>query len=259
MIEAWLDFPLWLEIPATLSFWLSVAALLWWVFQRSPLAPFWRNSIGIVAPYFSSVAVLFALSVSFMGADIWQRADRAQQAVMQEASNLRLLAHFASDASPAIPALSERICAYARTVVDREWPAMMHDGIAAPAAEEALYNMMTLLLTPGVTAQEDATLRREMLNAFNQVRQYRINRIQLCSSHSHIGKWVLVLFLGFMTQFAIGLVQIDKPRAQAITLGTFSVSLAVTLILLASMDQPFTEPFAVSDTPIAELAQCPQH
>ncbi len=259
MIEAWLDFPFWLEILATLLFWLASAALLWWFFQRSPLAPFWRNSPGIVAPYFSSVAVLFALSVGFMGVDIWQRADRAQQAVLQEASNLKLLAHFANDFDSTAPALNEKICAYAKAVVEQEWPAMLQEGAAAPAAEQALYNMMALLLTPAFTAQVDATLRREMLSAFNQIRQYRINRIQLSSSHSHLGKWALVLFLGFMTQFAIGLVQLDKPRAQAIAISFFSIALAVTLILLAGMDQPFTEPFAVLDTPIADLAQCAQH
>ena len=133
---------------------------------------------------------------------------------------------------------------------------MLLDGKASPTAETALDNLMLALATPEFTARVDATLRREMLNAFNQVRTYRVNRIQLSSGHSHIGKWVLVIFLGFMTQIAIGLVQLDKPRAQAITLAVFSITAAVTLTLLASMDQPFTEPFAVLNTPIADLARC---
>lgn len=133
---------------------------------------------------------------------------------------------------------------------------MLLDGEASPTAETALNNLMLALTTPEFTARVDATLRREMLNAFNQVRKYRVNRIQLSSGHSHIGKWVLVIFLGFMTQIAIGLVQLDKPRAQAITLAVFSITAAVTLTLLAGMDQPFTEPFAVLNTPIADLARC---
>ena len=256
MIETWLDFPFWLGVPATLIFWLATAAALWWFFQRSRLAPFWRGNLGVVAPYFSSVAILFSLSVGFMGADIWQRAEQAQQSVLQETSNLKLLSHLAEILEPTTQPLAERICTYAKAVVQQEWPTMLLDGEASPTAETALDNLMLALATPEFTARVDATLRREMLNAFNQVRTYRVNRIQLSSGHSHIGKWVLVIFLGFMTQIAIGLVQLDKPRAQAITLAVFSITTAVTLSLLASMDQPFTEPFAVLNTPIADLARC---
>lgn len=256
MIETWLDFPFWLGVPATLIFWLTTAAALWWFFQRSRLAPFWRGNLGVVAPYFSSVAVLFSLSVGFMGADIWQRAERAQQSVLQEASNLKLLSHLAEILEPTAQPLAERICTYAKAVVQQEWPTMLLDGAASPTAETALDHLMLALATPEFTARVDATLRREMLNAFNQIRQYRVDRIQLSSGHSHIGKWVLVIFLGFMTQIAIGLVQLDKSRAQAITLAVFSITTAVTLTLLASMDQPFTEPFAVLNTPIADLARC---
>lgn len=256
MIESWLDFPFWLGVPATLLVWLTTATALWWFFQRSRLAPFWRDNLGVVAPYFSSVAVLFSLSVGFMGADIWQRAEQAQQSVLQEASNLKLLSNFAEVLEPTNQPLAERICTYAKAVVQQEWPTMLLDGEASPTAETALNNLMLALTTPEFTARVDATLRREMLNTFNQVRKYRVNRIQLSSGHSHIGKWVLVIFLGFMTQIAIGLVQLDKPRAQAITLAVFSITAAVTLTLLAGMDQPFTEPFAVLNTPIADLARC---
>ncbi|MCB1796708.1 MAG: DUF4239 domain-containing protein, partial [Candidatus Competibacteraceae bacterium] len=229
MIETWLDFPFWLGVPATLIFWLATAAALWWFFQRSRLAPFWRGNLGVVAPYFSSVAILFSLSVGFMGADIWQRAEQAQQSVLQETSNLKLLSHLAEILEPTTQPLAERICTYAKAVVQQEWPTMLLDGKASPTAETALDNLMLALATPEFTARVDATLRREMLNAFNQVRTYRVNRIQLSSGHSHIGKWVLVIFLGFMTQIAIGLVQLDKPRAQAITLAVFSITAAVTL------------------------------
>ena len=51
MIESWLDFPFWLGCPPPLV-WLTTAAALWWFFQRSRLAPFWRDNLGVVAPTF---------------------------------------------------------------------------------------------------------------------------------------------------------------------------------------------------------------
>lgn len=256
MIEAWLDFPLWLAIPATLLSWLATLVSLWWLFQRSRLTPFWRSCQGVVAPFFASVATLFGISVGFMGADIWQRTERAQQAVLQEASTINLLTHFASALGPDEQSVTVPVCAYAKAVVQQEWTAMVEEGQASPATEATLDHLMLLLVSPELTAQVDAPLRREMLNAANQIRQYRVTRIQLSGSHSNTGKWLLLLFLGFMTQVAISVVHLDKPRAQALALSIFTTAMAVTLLLMAGMDQPFTSPFAVSPAPIAELAGC---
>ncbi|MCC6135148.1 MAG: DUF4239 domain-containing protein [Candidatus Contendobacter sp.] len=256
MIETWLNFPLWLTIPMTLLFWLVTAAGVWGVFQYPRLVPFWQKCTGIAPPYVSIFAALFGLSVSFMGADIWQRTERAQKDVFQEVSQLNYLLHLAEAIGPAGQTMTVPICAYAKTVVQEEWPVMLLHGEASPVAQAAFYRLLSLLTAPEFTAQVDATVRREMLNAVNQSREYRIDRIQLSSNYSHFGKWVMVLFLGFMTQIAIGVVHLDKPRARAVTLFIFTMAMAVTLILLAGLDQPFASPFAVSNDPFVQLASC---
>ncbi|MFZ4790975.1 MAG: hypothetical protein ACOYMW_08805 [Candidatus Competibacteraceae bacterium] len=256
MIETWLNFPFWLAVLATLLFWLATAAGVWGIFQYPRLASFWRNCTGIAPPYVSIFATLFGLSVSFLSADIWQRAEQAQQVVLQEASQLNYLLHFAEAIGPAGQTITAPICAYAKSVVQQEWPVMVRDGEASPVTEAAFDHLLSLLTAPAFTAQVDATLRREMLNAFNQVRQYRVDRIQLSNTYSHFGKWMIVLFLGFMTQVAIGVVHLEKPHARAITLFIFTMAMAVTLILLAGMDQPFVPPFAVGNDSFKELASC---
>jgi hypothetical protein len=256
MIETWLNFPFWLVIPATLLVWLVTGAGLWSVFQYPRLVPFWRKCTGIVPPYVSIFATLFGLSVSFMGADIWQRTERAQQAVLQETSQLNYLLRFAEAIGAAGQPITAPVCAYAQAVVQEEWPVMLLSGEASPVAEAALNRLLSLLTTSEFTAQIDATVRREMLNAVNQVREYRVDRIQLSNTYSHFGKWEMVIFLGFMTQIAIGVVHLDKPHARAVTLFIFTMAMAVTLILLAGMDQPFTPPFAVDNDSFKQLASC---
>lgn len=256
MIETWLNFPLWLAIPATLLVWLVTAAGVWGVFQYPRLTPFWRNCTGVVPPYVSIFAALFGLSVTFMSADIWQRTERAQQAVFQEASQLSYLLHLAAAIGPAGQTITTPICAYAKVVVQEEWPVMLLRGEAAPGVQSAFDRLLSLLTTPEFTAQVDAAVRREMLNAVNQSREHRIDRIRLSSNHSHFGKWVMVLFLGFMTQIAIAVVHLDKPHARALALFVFTMAMTVTFILLAGMDQPFVPPFAVDNNPFVRLASC---
>lgn len=256
IIETWLNFPFWLTIPATLLVWLATGAGLWGVFQHRRLLPFWQKCTCIVPPYVSIFAALFGLSVGFMGADIWQRIERAQQAALQETNQLNYLLRLAEVVGPTGQPVIAPICAYAKAVIQEEWPVMLLSGKASPVAESALDRLLSLLTASASTAPIDATVRREMLNTVSQVRKYRTDRIQLSSNYSHFGKWVMVLFLGFMTQVAIGMVHLDKPYARAVTLFVFTVAMAVVLILLAGMDQPFTPPFAVDNDSFKELVNC---
>ena len=257
LINTWLDFPLWLTIPTTLLVWMTSAAGLWWLFQYSRWTSFWRTCLGVVPPYLGLFGALFGISIGFMGADIWQRIERAQQAVLQEASALDLLTRYASALGSAGEPVTASVCVYANAVIQQEWPTMVLEGMASPDTETALNNLTLLLVAPEFTTQVNATVGREMLSITNQIRQYRVSRIHLSSSHSNTGKWMLLLFLGFMSQISISMVHLDKSRAQALALTVFTITIVVSLNLLAGMDQPFTSPFAVSNTPIAELTGCP--
>ena len=55
----------------------------------------------------------------------------------RETSNLKLLSHLAEILEPTTQPLAERICTYAKAVVQQEWPTMLLDGEASPTAETA--------------------------------------------------------------------------------------------------------------------------
>ena len=53
-------------------------------------------------------------------------------------------------------------------------------------------------------------------------------------------KWAAVLFLALITQVAIGIVHLERPKAQLAALSIFSMAVVVTLGLVAIRSGPST-------------------
>jgi hypothetical protein len=80
---------------------------------------------GISPGVLSPLAIIFALLVGFLAAQVWNDADRANTAVNREASALRAAVLLAA-AFPGEPEarLRELIRSYIQDAVSQEWPAM---------------------------------------------------------------------------------------------------------------------------------------
>ena len=72
-------------------------------------------------------------------------------------------------------------------------------------------------------------------------------------------KWAAVLILALITQVAIALVHLDKPRPQAAALFVFTLAAVSVLGLLAVHESPFEPPVFVPPGPILDvLRQVPK-
>src|SRR5262245_18621906 len=119
-------------------------------------------SPGILPP----LAIVFALLVGFLAAQVWNDADRASTAVKREASALRavvlLAAAFPGDSETH---LCDLIREHIQNAVTQEWPAMARRDatltIAPPRLVEAL--RLTLALDP--TNQGQSTAQRELVSS----------------------------------------------------------------------------------------------
>jgi hypothetical protein len=65
-------------------------------------------------------------------------------------------------------------------------------------------------------------------------------------------KWSAVLILALITQVAIGIVHLEKPKAQLASLGIFSAAVVITLGLIAIRERPFDGPLRFSSEPLQE-------
>ena len=211
-------------------------------------------SPGMLPP----MGLLFALIVGFLAAQVWSDAGQAQDAVNREASALRsvvLVAPvFPGEPETRMRALVRR---HIREAVDEEWPAMAHRRatltvISAPLAEAL---QLAVGLSPRTEGQK--TAQREIVDAIQSALDARRQRILVSESSVNWVKWSGVILVALLTLVAIAFVHSDNRLSAALALGIFSVAVAVSLMLIAAQQRPFSGEFAVRPDALVEVAPQP--
>lgn len=247
MIDLWLrsGTTALIVLPIVVCF--AMAAFLVWLTHLSPARPFFASCVGIVGPFFTSVAILFALFAAFLANDVERADGQAQAAVMREADGLRTLLRLTEAlGEPAAP-LKAATLAYGESVLRDEWPAMRQGKVNEDLA--ALRALGVAALSPGLIAATAPAVHQTVLAALVEVRQARMERMSLAARASHPVNWIAVLLLGFLTQVAVAVVQLDKLRPQALALGVFTAAFAGTVALIAVNERPFAGRL-IDDAPI---------
>lgn len=108
---AWLELPIWVIFASLFAFYLTTAGLPVWLSFWSPLRGSIQSLRGVVAPYFSSVGIIFGLLVAFLSNDIWDRNKLAERVVQPEADTLvALYSHRQRDRHRSTARVDSRIC-----------------------------------------------------------------------------------------------------------------------------------------------------
>ena len=224
-----------------------IAAFIVWLTHLSPARPFFASCVGIAGPFFASVAVLFSLFAAFLANGVETADSQAQMAVQREADGLRTILRLAEALGPPTDGLKQATLAYADSVLRDEWPAMRRGKVTEDLSGLRALSLATL--SPGLVAAIPPAAHQTILAGFIEVRQARRERIGLAEHASHPVKWLGVLILGFLTQVAVAVVQLDRMRPQALALFVFTTAFAATVALIGVNERPFAGR-AIDDEPI---------
>jgi hypothetical protein len=207
-------------------------------------------SPGMLPP----LAVVFALLVGFLAAQVWSDADRAGTAVNREASALRASVLLA-DQFPGEPAarLRELIRQHIQTAAADEWPAMASHGATLSLVPGALAQALSVVLglephTPGQNIAQ-----RELVTAIQTALDARRQRIVLSESSVNCVKWGALLVQVGLILLTIAMVHCDNPAANRIILGIFATGAAASIILIAAYSRPFSGRIAVQPTLLLQV------
>jgi hypothetical protein len=230
---SWVAFSTW-QIALSVVTPALVALLVCLAETRGPLAAPLQKTTGIVAPYFTGIALLFALVTAQMLTEVWQKDNASRLSVQAEDNAIRALMHLARvhglEATLAPP-----IKAYIAAAVQENPFSRVgsQPRLATDRAYEALQGV--LVGAPGLGEQA----RGVLLATGVELRQARDRRLYLADEQTAPIKWASVLALGALTQVAIMLVQLGNRRAVRVTVGFFTVAFTFCLVLIAVFDAPF--------------------
>jgi len=247
---AWLALPIPVVFASLFAFYLATAALLVWLSFASPLSARIQNLKGVVAPFFGSVAVIFGLLVAFLSNDIWDRNKLSERVVLTESDTLVALYSLGTATGADSSALRATIRGYASAVVEDEWPRMRMQQ-RSPKTDAALGALLREVAAPG--ASKDPSVQRTMLDMVLRIRAAHEDRLELSNDRTAVTKWGAVLLLALITQLAIAVVHLDKPRPQAAALFIFTLAAVSLLGLLAVHEAPFEPPVFIPPGPILDV------
>ena len=247
---AWLGWPVIAIFASLATFFFGVAGLMVWLSFRSRLSGRIQSIKGVVAPFFGSTAIIFGLLIAFLSNDIWERNRQAERTVFTESDTLIALYSLSAASGSANPGLRSAIRGYVSSVVEDEWPrlAMQQRSAKADAALNALLREVALSAN-----SKDASVQRTMLEMALRVRAAHEDRIAISNDRTVVTKWAAVLLLALITQVAVALVHLEKPRPQAAALGIFTAAAVLLLGLLAIHEAPFEPPVFIPPGPIIEV------
>lgn len=253
MIRAWLDLPTF-GIFVTLSLlYYGAAMMLWLIAFRTRLSPRIQSLNGLVAPFFSSVAILFGLLTGFLANDVGDRNRQAVRAVQAEAGELRNVYTLSVASASDMRAIRVALKTYVTSVVNDEWPQVTRGGGASPLTDAAYDEVLREVSDPSITRDSSGPVHVALLSATVRAGTARTDRLSLAADRTNDLKWISVLILGVITQIGLALVHLDRPRAMLTALTVFASGAIVALGLIALQEHPFDGAFRVSPAPIARL------
>jgi hypothetical protein len=200
----------------------------------------WEQDARIlpVAPFFTAVTTIWALSLGFAAADLWGVRAQAEQASSAERSSISRLHGMSADDALDAPRLREALAAYASAVAQVEWGEAAN---ARPAEEvERALQSMRLAIIELARAGTPAALMAKMAQDFDELQDARNTRLAIGAGSISEYKWYLVLVLTVMSMIAIAAVHADRPPAGRWSLAIFAVAATASLWILALYANPYS-------------------
>jgi hypothetical protein len=231
MINVWLHSGTLVIVVVPFLLLYLIATGIVWLTHLSPARPFFASCIGITGPFFASVAVLFGLFSAFLATDVQHQNGEAKAAVFREADGIRTIMRLAEALGPAGNPITVAAVAYTHTVLTREWPTLGGQD-SAPENLTALRTLSLAILEPNVTAGLPVAVHQAIIQSLVEVRQARLQLRTLTAGTQNHMNWVAMLVLGFLTQVAVAVVQLERLRPQALALFVFTTAFAATVALI---------------------------
>lgn len=201
------------------------------------LRAFKGMSPGMLPP----LGIIFGLLVAFLAAQVWNDLDRAGAAVNREASALRavvlLSASFPGNPEARLQGLIRR---HIDDAVNQEWPTMARRRATLAMTPAALAEALRVTLDLAPRGDGQVAAQREILASIENALDARRQRIIISGASVNWVKWTGLLITAVCTLVAIAMVHCDNRKAAALAMGLFATGVAVSIVLIASHNRPFT-------------------
>jgi hypothetical protein len=202
------------------------------VFNRRPSPSAWTP----VGPYFSAVAMIFALFLAFHASDIWSNKNQAERGYIAAGSAIRQLDDLASPEELNLPEVRTALRTYVHSVFRDEWRKSRNRNSSERAAN-AFHDLQAQVVQANRTLP--APIAVQLNKLFNDVARTRAEQLWIGANPIEATSWLAVWLLGVLTHLAVAAVHFDKPKAGAVALSLMALATVVAFWSLGIVDDPY--------------------
>lgn len=254
-MEAFVTWPVWTVVASCFAVTAIPAIFQWWLVFRSPLREDLQLYSGVEPAVIGAVGLLFGLFAAFLANDIWSRNQIAELAVTQEADAVRTLARYTEGMSARSNDLMKAaLVDYVQTVIEKDWPKMTQ-GSRSRELLAKVRAMSGLIVSGEVGKEAGPSIQGRLIDAYTQIRDNRQTRVQMAENRKLTIKWYALMVFGFLTQFAIAIVHITRPKAQILAQLVFGLAFAACLAILITNEFPFSPMNPIPPEPLQKALE----
>jgi hypothetical protein len=246
------NLPLWLLITLIVAFptalAMSAQALIHWRIGVKRLV---QNN-EIAGFKFATVGVIYAVLLAFTVIVVWEKYNDAQNAVAQEAAATAALFRYAEGKEVECQALRGALIKYIRSAINNEWPRMEGESHSSDVtlALSDVYRAAIALDHSGARSNAAMT---EVFTQIDHVTTARRIRLDLASGLVPGVIWIVLYMGGLLTiGFTLFFGSENLPAQVAMT-GVLSILVTMGLVVIISIDHPFTGPIHIQPEPLATV------
>ena len=242
------DLPNWLFGSLIVVCWAGVGLGGHALFHRLCRVHFPEADRNLAITLLAVVATVNSLLLAFSAISVWEAYGKAESAVSSEATVIGELGRdLAVFGSPESRLARERLKAYARVVLAKEWPAMQGEQ-ASPPTWDAFEGMFRAVGDIRPASPYQMTLMPEIWARVNEMIEYRHDRLEAAAGQVPATLWAVVL-LGTLLTLLPSYV-LPRTAFNRAAIGLLSVSMGLVFFFVAAMDRPFAGHESVSPAPI---------
>jgi Protein of unknown function (DUF4239) len=212
-----------------------------------------RANNDTVGNYLQTLGTIYAVLLAFVVFMVWTQQNDAAKSVEREANELAdVLRILRASAEPVCKQILDATMAYAREVIDHEWPAMARGSPTSRAGElmESIWAAMQCMHPQ--TPREQA-LFTEALSRFNDFNDARTDRLQSSRTRMPPTLWILLVTGGLVTVASMYLFGLDSFLVHALMTASMAGEVSFVLFLIGDLDNPFDGDWQVTPEPICQL------
>jgi hypothetical protein len=201
---------------------------------------------------FAIVGVIYAVLLAFTVIVVWEKFNDGENSVAQEAAATAALFRYSEGKEPEANAFRGAIADYLKLTIEKDWPAMS-TGTESHEVTRALDRLYDAAIALNRTGARDTADMSEVFAQLDKLTAARRIRLHLASGLVPNIIWIALfasalLTIGFALFFGS-----ENLLAQISMTGVLSVLVTLGLVVIVSLDHPFTGPVHIPPDALADV------